>query len=177
MTYSGIFIGSITITAFEELAKYVPTLLRKMWNMPAEVKLILLVSIIIILANPSIRSRAYRYLRAFGREVVEFCGYAMEEIELRVKEGIANKEAADLALQSVDFKELRPDAPVWKHALMILREEKRPLSEVRISKLIITSGYSSRARDFTGYVRRVLREKPYFNQVDNGRWGLKEWRK
>lgn len=59
------------------------------------------------------------------------------------------------------------------HARAILVTSKGPLSLAEVENRMKTQGYSSRARDFKGYLRRMLRRSGQFLEVSPGLWCLK----
>jgi hypothetical protein len=59
------------------------------------------------------------------------------------------------------------------HARAILLTSKEPLSIVELERRIRNQGYVSQARDFKGYLRRILRQSEHAREVSSGLWELK----
>lgn len=58
------------------------------------------------------------------------------------------------------------------YARAILLTSKKPLSITELENRIRTEGYRSQARDFKGYLRRVLRKSGQFFEATPGLWSL-----
>ncbi len=86
--------------------------------------------------------------------------------------------AAFVALQKAR-EELRSSLParrprsVLMHARTVFVTSKGPLSIDELEHRIKTQGYASRAQDFKGYLRRVLRKSGQFFEVNPGIWALR----
>ena len=59
------------------------------------------------------------------------------------------------------------------HARTIFVTSKEPLSLAELENRMKIQGYSSQARDFKGYLRRVLRKSEQFLETSSGLWSLK----
>lgn len=175
--YGGAMLGLVAGSALEDLIKITPELIQQIGNIPKPVKLICLLAVLIVILHPKSRNAIVQALSVFFQDAADSLLWASDEFGDYLQRASEQKNNAELALERVNLGNLKPDAPLWRHAIMILIERKKPISIERLSELVIESGYTSESKDFTGYLERVMRKKPHFIQYPDGRWGLVYWQR
>ena len=175
ISYGGVVIASLTGTAIEGIIKSLPMIASTISRLPAAVKIIFVLSLFVIIANPSFRKKAITFFSRIALEAAELLDIIAAQAQDRMQRALEGKHKAEEALNRITPNFCRAKAPVWRQALMILREQKELIATEKMATLILDFGYVTRAKNFVDYVQRVLREKPYFVQIKPRIWALREW--
>lgn len=173
--YGTATLGMVAGPLLEEFIKFVPVLWASVKSIAKQIKIFLLVAVLFVLIHPGLRKTVFEKLQLFHREFTEMLNYALVEFASYCDKVIEKKKTADEALLRICDAGLKPSAPVWRHVYMILFERNRPFSVERLSAKILESGYFTRSKNFVKYVKQVLRSKPFFAEMDDGKWGLANW--
>jgi predicted nucleic acid-binding protein len=167
---SGILVtaaGWHTLIALLEMLAGVASLARRL---PKVIQVSLLACAVGLIAHP--RSRAWLTDKA---QKVGNClgtvGADAGRFAVRLgAEAILKAEEADNALSKVEACLVPARSSLRVSVYLLCLKEQRPLTLEEIEDRILATGYQTRAKDFRGYLRRILRESKDFAQID-GAWG------
>lgn len=167
--YSGI---TITILGSHMLIPSLHILARMarfVRSLPRWVKGLLLGGGVVLIAHPSSRAWLAETTRRFGSSLRAGASETIRiGIQLGAQATLKQQEAHEaLARLEGSLKDRRIPLAVLVRALYL--NEQRPLSLYEIEHKVLANGCHTRAKDFTSYLRRVLRESGDSVQVD-GRW-------
>jgi predicted nucleic acid-binding protein len=151
----------------------VKTLFAAVGQLPAWMKWLLAGVAVAAVLHP--RSRAL--LQQAAQWVPDRTGAALKVLMPLVLQAAVtadrHRKLSSAALERVDAALPRPGTlPAWAHALRICREEGRPLGTEVIAERVLHDGYVTRSQDFTGYIRKVLREREEFVEDSSGAWSI-----
>ncbi len=151
----------------------VKTLFAAVGQLPAWARWLLAGVAVAAVLHP--RSRAL--LQQTARWVPDRTGAALKVLMPLVLQAAVtadrHRKLSSAALERVDAALPRPGTlPAWAHALRICREEGRPLGAEVIAERVLHDGYVTRSQDFTGYIRKVLREREEFVEDSSGAWSI-----
>jgi hypothetical protein len=169
--------GFIVSIAGAELIKQGWRLLLQMSNaiskLPRGIQLATAALVLAMIVHPKTRNA----LRAVASALPERAAAVMGTLRPLIGEALVNvhreKQKADLALANAKSA-LRSDGPqpLRVFALRVLLEERRPMRVEELTRGVLLNGYVTRAKNFHGYLARVLARHPEFTRRDDGSWML-----
>jgi hypothetical protein len=125
--------------------------------------------LVFVFADPKIRSRFTRVIKTLGkiaRPVLAAVTAAAQQLEIASVKIDAAEEEIRGALPHAGRR------TVLSRARCICLLSDKPLSLRELKKQILSEGHRTKAKDFSGYVRRVLRNSGQFVEVGGG-WILR----
>lgn len=158
------------IQAFVEAIRVITEMFRKL---PPAAKLILGALLAFALLHPTSREKLIQGLKKIWERLRE-----TKPVLVSISQG-AVKQLAEAAQTSSTTRKViqsklrvRGKQTALSHARLIILRSERPLSADEIARRIFATGYSSRSKNFTAYVSRLLREDGRFVKAD-GLWKLR----
>jgi len=147
---------------------------RILKQLPTPLKLILAIGVLLAVVHPKLRAKIadlFQSVRSQFDDLKAVLGSAFGEllIESAVADVPAKRTFTDI--QSHLPPTRRSSAVVKARAICLLSDE--PLSLQEIETRIRKEGHVSRSRNFTAYLRRVLRKDKRFVEVSKGRWTIR----
>jgi len=141
-------------------------------KLPPILKLLLAAGAAIALLHPDSRKR-----------VVEVTQKLLRNVRVGVKSTLSSPavqslvEDASLAATSrkavFDVLPLKRGTPAIAFAHRVCERAEGPLSDKEIAERVEANGYVTRSRNFTGYVRQILRKDSRFSLTTEGLWTLR----
>jgi hypothetical protein len=128
----------------------------------------------IVLLHPTSRKKLVEWSKKIWERLRE-----TKPILATISQG-AVKHLAEAAKTSKTAREViksrlrvRGKQTALSHARLICRRSEEPLAADEIARRILANGYSLRSKDFTAYVRRLLRGDRRFITNARGLWMLR----
>jgi hypothetical protein len=158
------------IQAFVEAIQGITEMIRKL---PPAVKLILGALLVIALLHPTSREKLAQWLKKIWERLRK-----TKPVLVSISQG-AVKHLAEAAKNSRTTGEaiksrlpVRGKQTALSHVRLVCLRSKEPLAADMIARRVLANGYSSRSKNFTAYVSRLLREDGRFVKAD-GLWMLR----
>ena len=171
----GVAIGStftVTLT-FEGIAGVCRAVKRAVaWfeRLHPAVQIGIVAALVIVLAHPKCREK----LSGAWQTLKDFAGPTLlpmiADVAAQFAVAAQNADAAYKEIQRVLPAELKRSALMHARAVCLI--SKGPLSLSEIERRIRAEGYVTRARDFSSYLRRLLRSSGQFAETSPGVWAL-----
>ena len=157
------------IQAFVEMIRGITEMIRKL---PPAVKLILGAAVVIALLHPTSRETLVQWLKRIWERLRETKPVLVSISQRAVKHLAEAAQTSSVTRNVIQSRlRVRGKKTALSHARLIILRSKKPLSADEIARRIVANGYSSRSKNFTAYVSRLLREDGRFVKAD-GRWTL-----
>lgn len=148
-------------------------LFRALGELPAWMKWLLAGVVAAAVVHPTGRKWIGQVARGLPPYVKGFLDVVMPLVLQGVVEADRSRKVSAAALQRVQGKLAPPrPQPAWAHAMRACLDEGTPLSVEEISRRVLHDGYRTRAGDFVGYMRKVLRDRDEFVETPEGLWSL-----
>ncbi len=158
------------IQAFVEAIQGITEMIRKL---PPAVKLILGALVVIALLHPTSREKLTQWFKKICERLRE-----TKPVLVSISQG-AVKHLAEAANTSSATRKviqsrlrIRGKQTALSHVRLVCLRSKEPLAADVIARRVLANGYSSRSKNFTAYVSRLLREDGRFVKAD-GLWTLR----
>jgi hypothetical protein len=158
------------IQAFVEAIRSITEMFRKL---PPPVKLILGALLAIALLHPTSRERLIQSLKKIWERLRETKPVLVSISHGAVKHLTEAAQTSSTTRNVIQSRlRVRGKKTALSHARLIILRSTNPLSADEIARRIFANGYSSRSKNFTAYVSRLLREDGRFVKAD-GLWTLR----
>ncbi|MBZ5526014.1 MAG: hypothetical protein LAP21_27650 [Acidobacteriia bacterium] len=178
ITTGVMFHSTVTVTfaaeALGAFCRIVKSVFSLLMRLPRPVQLALVGLVAGLLVHPKSRARLVSGVRSICSKAAavkpEILATAAQLIEeLSAAQATAQQTRAEI-LSALPSTRKRS---ALMHARAILLTSKEPLSIGELERRIRNRGYVSQARDFKGYLRRILRQSEQAREVSSGLWELR----
>jgi hypothetical protein len=174
----GVKVGSgfAILCGLEVLMALVRASIEGIQKMPPKLKVCIGLVVMGLLLHPKSRERLLRWLKQ-GSALVEKARPVVVSISRNaLKELVSAAQMAKDAEQTIraaipTVVKPRVSAVVMARVVCLKAGEPLPLAE--IEKRVRSAGYSTRARNFAAYLKKILRQNSEFIEISSGSWTLR----
>jgi predicted nucleic acid-binding protein len=164
---------TVSIKAIQAAVALIGTAFRAFQKLHPLLQVAIIGGLAIAYVNPQVRARLMKVWQAIGRvarPVLESVMTLAQELEV----SSVNIDAAQR-----DIRAALPPVPkrsALAHARRICLVHGKPISLPDLAARMKAEGYTTKARDFTGYLKRVLRYSGEFVETPTEHWILRQTR-
>jgi predicted nucleic acid-binding protein len=142
-------------------------------NLPPWIKWLLAGVVVAAVIHPTGRTWLRQLARSLPTQMRGSLDVLVPIVLRAMVEADRSRKASAAALERVHSGVAAPvPQPAWAYAMRVCLEEGTPLRVEEISRQVLHDGYVTRAKDFVGYMRKVLREREEFVEIGEDRWSL-----
>lgn len=165
------FAVTFSLMAFLETIQGIVEMIKRL---PPIVKVALGGAVVIALLHPKSRQKLMQWSGRIWDRVLEakpaLVSYSKKAVNYLAQEAAVSEKARETIQSRL---RVRGKQTALSHIRRICLTSKRPLTADQIAQRVLASGYPSRSKTFTAYVRRLLREDCCFVRNADGLWMLR----
>ena len=159
------------IQAFVEAIRAITEMIRKL---PPAVKLLLGIAVAIALLHPTSREKLIQWFKRIWERFNETKPVLVSISQGAVKHLAEAAQTSNATRKVIQSKlKVRGRQTALSHTRLILLRSEKPLTATEITRRILANGYFSRSKNFTAYVRRLLRQDRRFVTNAEGLWMIR----
>jgi hypothetical protein len=174
----GVKVGSgfAVLCGLEMLAALVRATFEGIQKIPPKLKVCIGLVVMGLLLHPKSREHLLGRLKQ-GLALVDKARPVMVSISRdAIKELVSAAQRAKDAEQTIRAAiptVVKPRVPAVVMARVVCLKAGEPLPLAEIEKRVRNAGYSTRARNFAAYLKRILRQNSEFIEISSGSWTLR----
>jgi hypothetical protein len=174
----GVKVGSgfAVLCGLEILSALGRTAIEGIQKIPPILKVCISLAIVSLLVHPKSRERLLGWLKQ-GLAFVDRARPVVVSISRdAIKELVSVEQAAKSAEQAIRAAiptGVKPRVPAVVMARAVCLKAGKPLQLAELEKRVRSAGYTTCARNFRAYLKRILRESPEFEEISGRLWTLR----
>jgi len=162
---------TLGIQAFVELIRAIIEMIVKL---PPAIKVLLGTAVAIAVLHPTSREKLIQWVKKNWDRVEESKPLFVSTSQAVVKHLAEAAKTSRTTREVIKSRlRVRGKETALSHARLICLRSEEPLTSDEIARRILANGYTSRSKNFTAYVRRLLRQDGRFVTNAEGLWMLR----
>lgn len=173
----GVKVGSgfAVVCSLEVLVALGRVIIEGIQRIPPVVKVCIGLAVAGLLLHPKSRERLLGWLKQ-ALTLVERAQPVLASVSHKAIKGLSSvadtAKSAEQTIRAALPAVTKPRAPALVMARAVCLKAGAPLQLAEIERRVRSAGYTTRARNFAAYLKRILRENPEFVEMSAGLWTL-----